>query len=199
MRALCADALTAALAAQTPSSPEISVVTDAVAADSQGHVVADLKPSDFEVLENGRPLQVESVRLVKSDGQATGGEAIRSILSRADEEAEARQEGTRLFAIFLDEYHTAAGTDSARIRETAQHFLDALGPRDMFVVVRPLDSLLNLRLTRDREAGRRAIEGFEGRKDDLEPRTPFEKNFIGGDPARVVSVRSQIVLSALNA
>ena len=67
------------------------------------------------------------------------------------------------------------------------------------LVVKPLDSLITLRLTRDLEAARRAIATFEGRKGELEPRSAFEKDYIGASPARIEAVREQIVTSALNA
>ncbi len=65
--------------------------------------------------------------------------------------------------------------------------------------MKPLDSLLTIRLTRDREAVRRAIESFEGRKGDYEPRNAYERDFIAGTPARIDAARAQVALSAINA
>jgi VWFA-related protein len=200
MRAILAVALTIGVSTQAASAADPrSISTDAVVADAQGRAVSDLKPTEFEVFENGRPLTLESVRVVTAGGSAEPGEMPRPILSRADEASEAARPGTRLFAIFLDEYHIEAGADSARVRDLVERFVDALGPRDLLVVIRPLDSLLNLRLTRDFESARRTIAAFEGRKGSFEARNTFEKNFIGGDPARIEAARAQIVTSALNA
>ncbi len=144
---------------------------DAIAADAGGRLVADLAPADFEVLDEGGTRTVESVRLIRADGSARPGEALQPVLSAADEQVEAARDGTRLFAFFLDEYHVTPGADAARAREALGRFVDEqLGPRDLVLVVKPLDSLVTLRLTRDLEAARRAIATFEGRKGALEPR-----------------------------
>jgi hypothetical protein len=80
------------------------------------------------------------------------------------------------------------------------HFVDQdLGPRDLVAVLKPLDSLLTIRMTRDREEIRRVIDTFRGRRGEYEPRTPFEQNFIAAAPARIEQVRTQVATSALNA
>jgi VWFA-related protein len=176
------------------------VRVDAIAADARGRIVADLAPADFEVFDDGSTRTVESVRLVRAEGSARPGQVLQPILSAADEQVEAAREGTRLFAFFLDEYHVTPGAETARAREAIGRFVDEyLGPRDLVLVVKPLDSLIALRLTRDLETARRAIATFEGRKGELEPRNAFEKNYIGASPARIEAVREQIVTSALNA
>jgi hypothetical protein len=65
--------------------------------------------------------------------------------------------------------------------------------------MKPLDSVLTIRLTRDREMVRRAIESFEGRKGDYAPRNAFEHDYIAGTPARIDVARTQVALSAINA
>jgi VWFA-related protein len=184
----------------TASLERTPVRVDAIAADARGTIVADLAPADFEVFDDGGTRTVESVRLVRADGSARPGQVLQPILSAADEQVEAAREGTRLFAFFLDEYHVTPGAETARAREAVGRFVDQyLGPRDLVLVVKPLDSLIALRLTRDLETARRAIATFEGRKGELEPRNAFEKNYIGASPARIEAVREQIVTSALNA
>ena len=74
-----------------------------------------------------------------------------------------------------------------------------LGARDLVLIVKPLDSLPNMRLTRDRAVILKAIAGFEGRKGDYTPRTAFERDYIAPDPERIDSVRAQIAASALTA
>jgi VWFA-related protein len=202
MRVFLAGALALGLSQQTtPPGPERTLVrVDAIAADAQGRFVTDLTLADFEVLDEGATRTVESVRLIRAEGSARPGEALQPVLSAGDEQAEAARDGTRLFAFFLDEYHVTPGADATRAREALGRFVDEqLGPRDLVVVVKPLDSLVTLRLTRDLEGTRRAIATFEGRKGALEPRGAFEKDYIGASPARVEAVRQQIVTSALNA
>jgi len=186
--------------AQTTAPARPPVRIDAVASDARGRMVDDLGPADFEIFDDGSPRTVESVRLVRGDGFSPRGETFPPILTRADEQAEAAREGTRLFVFFLDEYHVTPGAGALRARETVGRFVDEhLGPRDLVLVVKPLDSLLTLRLTRDLEAAARAISTMEGRKGELEPRNAFEKNYIAGSPARAQAVREQIVTSALEA
>jgi VWFA-related protein len=204
MRVVLAVALALSLAPShqtTTAAPERTPVrVDAIAADARGRIVDDLAPADFEVSDDGGTRTIESVRLIKAEGSAPPGQVLQPILSAADEQREAAREGTRLFAFFLDEYHVTAGAETTRAREAMGRFVDtSLGPRDLVLVVKPLDSLIALRLTRDLETARRAIATFEGRKGELEPRNAFEKNYIGANPARIEAVREQIVTSALNA
>jgi len=189
------------LKVDTTAASEPGVVRiDAVASDAGGRSVDNLNPGDFEVLEDGVPRTIDSVRFVNADGRVADGESAIPIQSQADERTEAAREGTRLFAIFLDEFHVSAGPGVARARAALTRFVqDDLGPRDLVVIVKPLDSLLTLRLTRDRDKLLQAISGFEGRKGDYAPRTTFEKNFMAGTSGRVDALRAQIATSALNA
>jgi VWFA-related protein len=195
---LLAMALGAAPAPET-SQPAL-VRIDAVAMDARGRVVENLRPEDFEVLEDGVARPIESVRLVRSGGPWSDAEAAGDFLSRADERAAATEDGVRVFAMFLDEYHVAPGAAAERVRDALLRFLsDSVGPRDLLLVVKPLDSLLNLRLTRDRRSVSRTIESFEGRKGVYEPRNAFEQELVAGNPQRIEAVRIQIATSALNA
>jgi VWFA-related protein len=202
MRTVLALVLAAGLADQAvpgPTQPEL-VRIDAVVSDPRGRTVDNLHAEDFQILEDGAPSAVDSVQFVKADGSYPPGEAILPVQSSVDEKAEAARGDTRLFAIFLDEYHVVSGEGVERAREAVRRFVERdLGPRDLVVVVKPLDSLLSIRLTRDRGSVARAIATFEGRKGQYEPRNAFEKNFIAGSPARIEAVRTQIATSALNA
>ena len=181
-------------------SPTARLVTvDVSVTDARGRSVTDLKPTDFELREGSALLPLESVRVVRvvPGSQA---EPPARIQSAADERLAAGQEEARLFAIFLDEYHVAGGAETERVRDTLTRFVDRdVSPRDLIVVMKPLDSLLTIRLTRDREAARRAIETFVGRKEDYEPRNVYERDYIAGTPARIDAARSQVALSAINA
>ena len=102
-------------------------------------------------------------------------------------------------AVFLDDYHVSAA-NSARVRAALLRFVDEyLAPRDLLVVMRPLDSLFAIRLTRDRERNRQAILEFSGRQGDYTPRNNYERNYIAGAPARIEQLRAQVTTSALNA
>src|SRR5262249_53736726 len=105
----------------------------------------------------------------------------------------------RLIGIFLDEYHVAAD-HTGRVRAAVTRFVgQSLSARDLVAVMRPLDSLFAIRLTRDRDAILDAVARFEGRQGDYAPRTSYERNFMAGAPARVEQLRAQVATSALNA
>ncbi|MBI3490425.1 MAG: VWA domain-containing protein [Acidobacteria bacterium] len=154
------------------------VQLDIIVSDARGRVVSDLTPADFELREEGTPQVIEQLRFVQAAG---GGDP-------------------RLFSVFLDEYHVSRGENTDRARAAVTQFVEReVGSSDLIVVMKPLDSLLTIQLTHDRDAVRRVLESFEGRRGDYEPRNAYEKNYFAGTPARIESARNQVALSALNA
>src|SRR5262249_21712967 len=112
---------------------------------------------------------------------------------------EPSDESPRLVAVFMDEYHVSAGA-SGRVRDALTRFIDEqLEPRDLVVVMKPLDSILSIQLTTDRAEARAAVEVFEGRRGDYTARNAYEQNFMAGVPGRIESARTQVALSAINA
>ncbi len=173
---------------------------DAAAFDARGRFVETLTAADFELREDGAPQAIESARLVRGTASAQKAPAENSSGSSGEEQAEALQPGARLFAIYLDEYHVSAGDATARVRDALTRFVDRdLGPRDLLVVMKPLDSVLAIRLTHDRDAAKAAIATFEGCKGDYEPRNEYEQNYMASTPAAIDQTRAQVTLSALNA
>jgi VWFA-related protein len=194
--ALAAISAAAVQAAPGPVfTPDTTVRLDVAAFDSRGRFVSTLKTSDFVVAEDGVPQTLEAARLVRAaDGPPTAASS-----SDADERAEAARAGVRLFAVYLDEYEVSRD-NTDRVRAALTEFLDdVVAPRDLVVVMRPLDSLLNIHLTHDRAAARAAIAAFSGRKGDYTPANDYERNFIGSDAAAIEQTRAQVTLSALNA
>jgi VWFA-related protein len=188
-----------AVPSTTARLAERVVRVDIIATDGRGRAIENLKLADFELREDGALQTVEQARFTKNDKTDGTGDQSLQIESDADERTEASRPNTRLFALFLDEYHVSAG-DSLRARAALTRFIDeTLGPRDLVVVMRPLDSLLTIRLTRDRDRVRQVLETFEGRQGDYTPRSEYERNLIGGTPARIEQVRAQVTISALNA
>jgi VWFA-related protein len=184
--------------AEAPRARVIRV--DAIASDARGRPVENLGPADFELTENGVPHTIDAVRFTKIDRGSTSDAEMPPIRSEFDEQEQAGVDGTRLVAILLDEYHVSAGASTERVRDRLSRFVDRdLGPRDLVAVMKPLDSLLTIRLTRDREAVRHAIATFQGRRGEYDARNAFEQNFIAGTPARIEQVRTQVATSALNA
>jgi len=164
--------LVAALLALTlADSGSVRIATTVT--DRQGRPVNGLTVKDFEIKEDGVVQKIEAV--------------------------EPRRPEARRLAILLDEFHVDAA-DSAAVRDALTRFIDErLRAGDSAVILKPLDSLPSIRLTTDRDALRKAIATFEGRKGVYEPRTPFEEETLGRAPALVEAGRTQVVLSALRA
>src|SRR3990172_7629119 len=120
--------------------PVHTVRVDAIV-EARGAAVDSLRPEDFEVREDGRLMTLDEVRFVKVD-PADRSDDPQPVDSPASERREARRGHTRLVAIFLDEYHISPGPVAERVRDGLRTLIDqALGPRDLVVVMKPLDSL----------------------------------------------------------
>jgi VWFA-related protein len=193
-----AASLQAAGAAVPP--PDTLVRIDAFVVDARGRTVDDLRASDFDLREDGAPQTIDSLRFVRAGARTPNDEAPHPIESDADERREASRAGARLFAIFLDEYHVSAGAAADRVRDALTRFIDAsLGPRDLLVVMKPLDSLFAIRLAYDRAAARQTIAAFEGRKGLYAARNAYEQNYMASTPGAVELMRWQVTVSAVNA
>ena len=183
-----------------PAEPETAPRTvrlDAIVTDRRGTPLLDLKASDIDVVEDGVVQRIDSVELRSTRTPAAPAEPI---TSAAEEERAARERGTRVFALLLDEFHVNQGADTERVRAMALKFVEEeIRPADLLLVMKPLDSQTGLRFSRDRDAARAAIAAFEGRKGDFAPRTSFERQYLGHAPEAVRDARAQIVTSALRA
>jgi VWFA-related protein len=165
-------ALLAALAqaALLPSTGLVKV--DVIVRDAQGRPVETLTSSDFELREDGTLQALTGAGLVRAP---------------------------RMVGIYLDEYYVSA-SKTAAIKAALHRFVgEDLADGDRVAVLRPLDSLLTIMLTGDRAATHRAIDAFEGRRGDYDPRTDFERSLVAGDRARADVQRAQSTWSTLNA
>lgn len=180
-------------AAGNGETPPVRI--DVVVTDPQGRPILDLRPADFELLENGvsKPLTaVELHPLPRAAGD------VPPIETEADEKRAAREPGTRVFAFFLDEFHVSPGPNTDRVRQALTQFVDEkLRPQDLVVVMKPLDAVTSIHFTRDRVPLHGAIDSFTGRKGDYAPRTRFEEIYIGRAAAAVGAARRQIVTAGL--
>src|SRR6476660_5201348 len=144
----------------------------------KAEAVRDLVQDDFEILEDGVPQKIQSFEYVNVRG--AGSEAAEH---EPNTVAEARQiaEATkgRLFVIFLDTYFVdVAG--SHRLQRTLVNFLHRiLGPDDMYAVMTPEMSALDISFARRTDT----IEGylskywFWGQRDRLFPTDPVEQSY----------------------
>jgi VWFA-related protein len=175
-----------------------AVRVDVIVTDKNGNPVSDLTAADFEVLEDGKPQQIDLFKLINSDGNvAPGAEPARPIRSESDQELEAARDDVRLFVIFLDDYHVRRA-NAMRVREPLVQFVKTqLGPLDMVAVMYPLTSVQQLTFTRDMDAVVSALRAFEGRKYDYRPRNPFEDQYANYPAQAVETVRNEVTMTAI--
>lgn len=198
-------------AAQTPAPPAEGqqppplfrtginfVRVDAIVTDRSGNHVSDLKQSEFEVLEDGQPQKIDLFRLVNITGNPAPGEPTtsRRIRSDEDQEAEAAREDVRLFTIFLDDYHVRRN-NAVGARDPLSNFVSTLGPMDLVSIMYPLTPVKDVRFSRNHESAARALQQFDGRKYDYNPRNDFEQQYVWYPVETVERIRNQVTLSAL--
>lgn len=186
---------------QPPFRTGINFVrVDVIVSDSKGAPIVDLTANDFAVSEDGKPQKIETFSVVTIDplDQAEGpnnGE----IRSPIDEEREAARPEVRLFIIFLDDYHVKRGNDMAVRRPLIDFIQNQLAPADMVAIMYPLTSVNDIFFTRSRSKLVSAIEHFEGRKFNYQPRNQFEEQYSYYPAATVERIRNQVSMSALKA
>ena len=175
------------------------VRVDVIVSDKSGANVVDLKQSDFEVLEDGKPQAVENFKFIKLDGGAVpdADGPPRAIRNDDDEEREAARDDVRLFAIFLDDYHVRK-ENSIRVRQPIQQFVQTqLGPSDMIGLMYPLESVFNVRMTRNHNAVVSGVEKFLGRKYDYTPLNDLERQYTYYPAETQEQIRVRVSLSAI--
>ena len=174
------------------------VTVDAYVSDSKGQPATDLKQSDFEILEDNKPQKIEQFRFIKVDGNPKPGEPPpQEIRNRDDEEREAARDDTRVFVIFLDDYHTRLGSSLAVRQPLSEFIQNQLRPLDLVAIMYPLTPVTDVDFTRNHERIIGAIQKFEGRKYRYEPRNLFEEQYQRAPTEIVEQIRNQVVMTAL--
>ena len=190
----------ASAATPAPDPAPRTVRLEAIATDKLGTPITNLRAEDFSVLVDGVAQKLDGVEWRSNAPPAVGPVAPPDeIKDDADEARAARERGTRVVGIYLDEYHVSAGESAERVRHAVSRFIDELRPSDLLAVMRPLDHLTEIRFTRDRTAARAAVSSFTGRHHDYTPRSAFEDQYLGRSPSAVRAARAQIVISGLRA
>lgn len=165
---------TASLRARADDDPPPPVPLAVVVTDAKGHLVRNLTAADFEVIEDGQKRTIASLV--------------------------ARSATPRVIGLWLDEFHVSPGEPSARVRESLRAFVDTyLKAEDVVFVMKPLDPQTTIAPVTSLDAARERIAGFEGRKGDYTPRSPFEQEYLSTAPAMAERQRAQIVRSGLEA
>lgn len=174
------------------------VRVDVIVTDPKtGEPVLDLKPEEFAVSEDGKPQTVESFSVVKIDAIEQAQQPIREIRTKFDEEREAARPDVRLFILLLDDYHVRRGNDMFVRKPLIDFIQNSLGPADLVAIMYPLTPVNDLTFTRNRDALARAVERFEGRRFNYEPRNPFEEEYAYYPAQTVERIRNEVVMTAL--
>src|SRR6185436_16478011 len=174
------------------------VSVDVIVSDNKGTPVLDLSQADFAVTEDGKPQKIDSFSVVKID-EATQVESQppKAIRNTYDEEKEAARPDVRLFIVLLDDYHVRKENSQFVRRPLMEFIQNQLAPADMVALMYPLTPITDLSFSRDRDAQARAINTFEGRKFNYEPRNSFEQQYANYPTAVVERVRNQVTMDAL--
>ena len=185
--------------AQQPIRTGINYVSvDVIVTDRDGKPVLDLEAEDFTVSEDGKPQIIDNFQVVKIDPLvAVDGPAPREIRSVFDEEREAQRPDVRLFILLLDDYHVRRGNDMFVRKPLIDFVQNQLAPADMVAIMYPLTPVTALTFTRNRDSLIEAIENFEGRRFDYQPRNEFEDRYAYYPAATVERIRNDVVMDAI--
>lgn len=174
------------------------VRVDVIVHDEKGQPVTNLSQADFEVIEDGRPQTIEQFRLIRIDGNPRPGDPPpRELRNRIDEEIELSRDEVRVFVLFFDDYHVRLG-NSLAVKEPLIRFVQTqLRPNDIIGIMYPLTPVDGISFTRNTASIVSAIEKFEGRKFNYEPRNAFEERYARAPSEVVEQIRNQVVMTAL--
>jgi VWFA-related protein len=177
------------------------VRVDVTVLDKKGEPITNLTKDDFELLEDGQPQSIDTVKLVEANGTAADDRAddmSLDIRSQSHAEAEAARDDVRVFVIFWDEYHIGQMVSAIRGREALESFVQtAFGPTDLVALMDQLTPTDAIRFTRDRRALADQIHQLKGRQGIyVPPRSAVEEAAMYRGPG-VEFVRAQVTASAV--
>jgi len=174
------------------------VRVDVIVDDKKGQPVTTLAQADFEVLEDGKPVNVEQFSLVKVDGNVQpGAPPPQEIRTRNDEELIANRDDVRVFVFFFDDYHVRRA-NSMTVRDPLIRFVqNQLRPNDIVALMYPLTPVSDLSFTRNHDLVMGAINNFKGRKFDYTPLNQLEANYMRYPTDQVEKIRNDVVMGAL--
>ena len=181
--ALACAAAAGLLAQQRPQQPPpFRAGTNFVHVDvyptAKGAIVPDLTATDFEVLEDGAPQKIETFEHVDLRG-FTPEEAKAEPNNAREAASMAETTKGRLFVIFLDTYFVNV-VGSHDIRKSLVSFLNRLlGPDDMFAVMTPDMSAMDLSFARRTDTIEDNLRRFWfwGQRDRMFPEDPVEQEY----------------------
>ena len=166
MNAWTVVALTTALLGQAPAQPfraGINLVeVDAVVRDRNGNVVSDLTKDDFQILEDGNPVPIETftaVRLPEAPRPAPPGAVDRMAAAVATNDY---PEDGRLYLLVLDDFHIAfEGRRIINTKAITRRFIERLAPGDQVAMVSTTSRRdLSVEFTADKARLLGAVDNF---------------------------------------
>jgi VWFA-related protein len=174
-----------------PSTPTIRVATDLVSLDvtvrdAKGQFVADLKPSDFTVLEDGVPQEISSFVMIhggrpynqKAPPTVAAQEGVFLPASKPTSDASGR-----IFVIFIDDNHLDFRV-TPKTRELLGKMLkNLIHEGDMFGIATTGPSSITQQLTYDRQILDSAIARITGNA--LKPSDIYQQQFGSQGPMEV--------------
>jgi VWFA-related protein len=170
------------------------VPIDAIVTDNGRLPISDLTATDFELLDDGKPMAIDRVRFLGAEDYS-GDTTLAPIRNHEDEEREASRDDVRVYAIVLDDYHVPR-LEELKVIEPLLAFVRQLPTTDLVAVFYPLDSVTDVAFTRDREPVLQKIRKFYGRLGDYTPIHPAEEEHLR-HPRELGEIRRQIVATEL--
>lgn len=176
------------------------VRVDVTVLDKKGTPLTNLTRDDFELLEDGQPQSIETIKLIEASGQPSGDRAddmSLEIRSPAHAAQEAARDDVRVFVVFWDEYHIGQMVPAMRARDALTNFVQtAFGPTDLVAVMDQLTPTDSIRLTRDRRVLADQVHQMKGRLGVyVPPRSPMEEAQLSQGSIEIL--RSQVTASAV--
>lgn len=141
------------------------VEVDARVLDQQGKFIGDLKPEDFEVLEDGRPQKVSAFSLVNIPVERVQRPLFASRPIEPDVRNNLQGADGRIYLLVLDDLHTTA-LRSQRTKAAAKQFIERyIGANDLAAVIHTGGRTdANQDFTNNQRLLLQAVDKFMGRK-----------------------------------
>jgi len=151
---------------QTPTfTASVDLVrTDAIVRDGRGQFIADLKPSEFDVYEDGVKQQIVSLTMIHGGREynvlsppapSRDGLILPANRPRSDTAG-------RIFVIIIDDFHLDAANGQKARQIVGQMLRDLIHDGDMFGIVSTGYSSISEQLTYDRQVLESAIRRIQG-------------------------------------
>jgi VWFA-related protein len=138
---------------------------DAVVTDQRGNFVADLTKDDFELLDDGRPQDIDAFSLVDIPLPASSPRATVTIPPVSDVRSNAQPISGRLYVIVLDDLNVSPLRTQVVVKAARQFIERHFAPNDMAAITYTSGRTEGAQeFTSERAALLAAVDKFQGRK-----------------------------------